>query len=354
MNFLRRNKSLILLALLALILLSTLVFQYVSYHSLSGKENSKLAETLKQRIVVDLKNEKWFVTDNVIDGKIIESGEVKFSSSDDDEEEREALEVEPKDKPESIDQYEDDAYSKNSPEDDVDEKDDKPVVKVIEELDVSQAEISIIVSNMGLNENVVKLASRLPKKFTFAFTPYGQITTKASIQLAEEGYSVLAQLPTESTVKREDPGKFGLSPTNSQQKNRQNYEAVYSLIPSSIGFLTPEYEDFSGGSDEDMNKLLDLISTKNSILVYLGKSPEKVRKYAAVNGMDAIIPDLTIDNNPSIPDINAQLRALEVIAKERGSATALARAYPITFEALEKWAKTLEGKNIKLTKLAQR
>lgn len=389
MKFLRKiknaifaNKAVIVLSLLTAFLLGFFIFQFVEYSTLNSAANNARATKIGQRVIVDLQDKKWF-SDNLIsdvsDSEIVVTGEVKFSgipnSAEPDFVEdifaEKIVENEGADKEgaETAETKTDDAFSRGLAEEKEEaakpnekpnakpneKANEKPVIKVLDTPVVNESlpEISIIIANLGLNDNAIKSASLLGDEFAYAFTPYGQVTTKSSIQLAEEGHAVLAQLPMESTKTREDGGRFSMSPAFDEKKNKQNFEAIYSIIPSAVGFVTPPEEDFSGTGDS-LDKILRLILDKNAAVIYLGKSPKQVREFAAINGLEAIIPNLTIDSQPSAADIKAQLKALETIAKENGSAVGYARPYPITFEVLAEWAKTLPEKKLKLTSAVEK
>lgn len=367
----KNNLTVVILSVLAALLVAGLIFQFVEYNSLNSAVNNKLAEKSGQRVVVDLQDKKW-IEQTALNAEVVMEG-VKFSADAEDEDSKNDDVVEDAEKldesaaEEEIaaeqEESEDDAFSRKQREDaakaENDEEKDtkKPVIKILDKpvLNESMAEISIIISNLGLNDKAIKSATALEGDFTMAFTPYGQLTTKASIQMAEEGRTVIAELPMQSTEARTDTGKFALSPTFDEKRNMQNFEAVYSIIPSAIGFMTPASEDFSGtGENEGLIKILKMIQDKNAAVIYQGNASRPVREFAAVNGLETIIPDLTIDIQPAAENIEAQLRALETIALERGSAVGIARPYPITFDILKAWQEGLAEKKIRLVSAVQR
>lgn len=359
----KSNLSIVSLSVLAIVLILALAYQFIDYNNLRASDNNEAAIKSGQRVVIDLKDKKWFEAATPTGEVVME--DIKFSADGNTELNEDVAIEDEDDEPSensssSADNTEDDAFRRKQ-SDDEDKKDEtepaKPSIKVFEKpaLNESMSEVSIIISNLGLNERAIKSASMMDGDYTMSFTPYGQLTTKASVQMAEEGRTVLAELPMQSTADRNDAGKFALSPTFDDQKNIQNFEAVYSIIPSAIGFMTPTDEDFSGtGGNEALDKILKLIQDKDAAVVYQGKTTRKVREFAAVNGLEAIIPDLTIDTQPTAENIEAQLRALETIALERGSAVGIAHPYPITFDILKKWQETLSERKIKLVSAVQR
>jgi len=363
-NLFRTYKSGFLLSLLAAVLLFILGFQYASYYSFHNKEHAAEALKTGQRVVIDLQDPKWFPKKDGAENEIIIQDDIKFSADGkqlpdvvDDKDLKDVAPESKKFEEKPLDPSNDDALTLADKEKLLKKQQEKgkpkPEVKAIAKDKISAVEskgsISVIITNMGLKDDAIKAAGRLSKEFTLSFTPYGQFSTKSSIQLSEDGYSILAELPMESTVKREDGGKFSINDLNDDQKNMQNFEAILSIVPTAVGFVTPVYEDFS--DRPRFENIMKMVTEKKTSLVYQGKTPKKIREYAAIYGLDAIIPDIVIDEQASVDDINAQLKALETIAMDKGSAIGIAHPYPITFDALEKWQATLAEKKITLTSI---
>lgn len=350
----RKNKQFISVSALAAFLFLSLGYQYLDYHALSAEENAAHAEKIGQRVVIDLNDKKWFPKNLADATNVVADGEVKFAPDAAGAEiaidsiPEDLTDFTPQEKPAHLadgSSEDDDALTISEKERLLKQKGKvKPTVKALE----NENQISIIIVNLGLNDSVLKQVTRLSKNFTLSFTPYGQLTTKSSVSMSEEGYDIVAELPMESSKKREDGGKFSLSSVNDEYKNLQNFEAIHSIIPTAAAFLTPEDEDFS--DHPRFKEIIKLIQSKDTSLIYTGKAKKNMRDLSSIYGIETIIPDITIDNQPSTDDINAQLRALETIAKEKGYAVGLAHSYPITIENLEKWQETLKDKNIKLVR----
>lgn len=313
-TFILANKATVVAGSIATILFFVFVFQYTNYHFFNSADNAELAVKNGQRVVVDL-NEQILPSKALDDTKNSQeknTDKVEFAAKDGE-------------KAAAVD-------------------DGKKVVSAAPA--EPNVEIAIIIANLGLNEEALRRISIMSKDFTLAYSPYGQLSTKSSIAMTEEGFAVLAELPMESTVTREDAGRFGLSSLNSEFKNKQNFEAILSIVPSAVGVLTPSVEDFSG--QPRFEELLKMVLAKDLGLVYFGQSQKKVKEFAALNGLEAAYPDLTIDEMATPENIQAQLNALELLAQENGFAVGIARPYPITLDALDEWQKTLAKKKIVL------
>lgn len=292
-------KQIIFVASIATVLLFSLVYQYSSYHFFSATENAKIALKNGQRIVVELSksappaaNATTTAPAQIAANKPAEAADI--------------------------------AADKTKP----------------------KKEIAIIIGNLGNDEEVFKKLQKLSKNFTLAFSAYGKQSTKQSIAFSEEGYPVLAELPMESTVNREEGGRFAISAVNSDFKNQQNLDIITSIIPVAIGIITPQLEDFS--DQDNFDSFLKMLLEKKLGIVFAGKAAQKIKTFASKTGLETAYPDIVIDEQATEPAIQAQLEALEVIAQEKGFAVGIARPYPITLQILDDWQEKLANKKIML------
>jgi polysaccharide deacetylase 2 family uncharacterized protein YibQ len=336
-TFLLAHKALISVAVLASVLFVAIIYQYADYHIFKTNKNIEVALEKKQRVVVDL-NDKVLPNKNLDEAsdKVEHDGEVPFSAD------KTAPAI-----AESSSSESDDAHPQPTAATPAAEDPSKKITAISRPI-----EIAIVIVNLGLSEEALAQIATMPKNFTLAFSPYGQLSTKSSIALAEEGFQILAELPMDSSAKSADAGRFGISILNDDFKNKQNLEAISSILPSAVGVLTPSEEDFSDQAKFDT--VLKLIKDKDLGLIYYGSAAKRIKEYAAINGLETAYPDLTIDEQATPENIEAQLRALEMLAEENGFAVGLARPYPISLDALVAWEKTLEQKKIVLIPVISR
>jgi polysaccharide deacetylase 2 family uncharacterized protein YibQ len=90
---------------------------------------------------------------------------------------------------------------------------------------------------------------------------------------------------------------------------------------------------------KDRGLMLLTTGSQNSLL-----APKIARKIE----LPLVVGDVTLDAVPSPAGVQAQLRRLEKILKNKKVAVAIAQPYPTTLRRLIAWTKTLEEKKITL------
>jgi polysaccharide deacetylase 2 family uncharacterized protein YibQ len=98
-----------------------------------------------------------------------------------------------------------------------------------------------------------------------------------------------------------------------------------------------------------LNPILTEIKSRGLMLVDTGENPMGATADMAKELNLAIaVGDAVIDQELAAEKIDRQLAYLEKRARERGSAVALGRPYPVTVNRLKEWAGSLEKKGIAL------
>jgi hypothetical protein len=81
-----------------------------------------------------------------------------------------------------------------------------------------------------------------------------------------------------------------------------------------------------------------------------GSSPRSQAASLAVSlGLPAVTGDVIIDAGQSQESMEAALKGLEALARERGQALGVATALPATIEAIARWSEGLSARGIVLT-----
>jgi uncharacterized protein len=85
------------------------------------------------------------------------------------------------------------------------------------------------------------------------------------------------------------------------------------------------------------------------IFVDDGANPRSVAaRVAGANNLPFAKADLMIDSVPTAADVDKALARLETMARERGVATGMANALPISIERIARWAKAAEARGVLL------
>ncbi|MCG8512426.1 MAG: divergent polysaccharide deacetylase family protein, partial [Rhodospirillales bacterium] len=184
---------------------------------------------------------------------------------------------------------------------------------------------------------------------SLAFDPYGAGLADWVSAARQAGHEVFRGLPMEpSDCPTRDPGPRGLMTTMSPAENLGRLDFILSRLSGYVGVVTSMGSRFTLAEDQ-MRPLLQTLNRRGLMFVDAQTTSDTVGpRLTAELGVAAALVDLTLDENPSRSSIRRQLESLESMARETGSAVALARPYPISIAAISEWSATLKSRAIEL------
>ena len=210
--------------------------------------------------------------------------------------------------------------------------------------------IALIITNLGLANNATKAAVQtLPADVTLAFQTIAPSITDWVAQARQVGHEVLLAVPMEpANYPQNDPGPQTLLSTLPATANTQRLDWALKRSNQIIGIMPAQGEAFVAIA-KALAPVLDDVRTHQLVFVDGTTNASSVAKSLTET---ARIPfaqaDLLIDATASRTSIDQSLTDLETKAKANGSAVGIALPYPVTFERLSAWLKTLPAKGIVL------
>jgi polysaccharide deacetylase 2 family uncharacterized protein YibQ len=145
-----------------------------------------------------------------------------------------------------------------------------------------------------------------------------------------------------------DPGPRALLTSLSAQQNLERLDWVLGRVNGYVGVTNHMGSRFTTMS-EALKPVLTAINERGLMFVDSRASTRSVAaKMASDIGLPRAINDRQIDQEASRPAIDGRLAEIERIARESGSAVAMAQPYPVTIERLQAWIGTLETKGLVL------
>lgn len=204
--------------------------------------------------------------------------------------------------------------------------------------------IAIVVTGLGPSKYITERALRLPEPIVLSFSPYTQDLQGWTSAARLAGHEFLIDLPMEpSNYPASDPGPLGLLVSKEQQENENRLKRIMASTSGYMGFLMPQDEAFS--SNNELFKALLKVVSGRGLMMVVGKQPHKKDTKDILEGDTTanVIADTLIDEELTPTAIMARLTLLEQIAKERGYAIGVARAYPLTIDQLVLWSEKLEA-----------
>lgn len=210
--------------------------------------------------------------------------------------------------------------------------------------------IAIIVGGLGLGEAVTQAAvDRLPPGVTLAVTPYGSSLQGLVSTARAKGHEVLLELPLEPyDYPDNDPGQDTLLTGTTAEENPARLRRVLAKVTGYAGLINSQGAKFLA-SEDALRALLSATAGRGLYFVDSGEAEQSIaREVSAATGAAFARGDRLVDRNPTREAIEKEFAAIEDLAKQRGSAVAVAGAYPVTIDRLTAWAASLEEKGIAL------
>ena len=211
--------------------------------------------------------------------------------------------------------------------------------------------IGLLMAGLGLSDADSRAAiEQLPGAVTLAFSPYAANPDALMEAARLKGHEVLASIPMESQgYPFNDAGVRSLLTGADAGANRLNLEWALSRIQG--------YAGVTGASDGLRGeRFADLTSGFLPVLEEVGRrglfyiDPRPGRPGPLPGGVPGRAVDLVVDDPPARAEIEGKLVALERLAREHGSALALAGPLrPVTLERIAVWARGLEERGLVLS-----
>jgi len=223
-----------------------------------------------------------------------------------------------------------------------------------EKISNSKARIAIIIGSLGLSKYYTQMAMNLPKEITFGFSPYAYDLASYIDMAKKAGHELLVNLPLEPmTYPADDMGPLSLLSGLNETENSKRLDTVLGTVKGAIGIYTYDDDNFTKSINSGAN-LLNQLAAKKLFFVYgPGASNLTFIQIARKLNFPLIVNDIVIDAKINTDSINAKLAELEAIAKKKGIAVGICNPYPLAIDAITKWNKTLEDKNITLIPVSQ-
>lgn len=207
--------------------------------------------------------------------------------------------------------------------------------------------VALVVVGLGLDTEATAAAiTSLPPEITLAFSPY---SPKLSEQLAAaraNGHEVLIDLPMEpDSFPAQDPGPLAMLTTLSPAENVTRLETALAKGSGYTGVISRMGSKFSA-SAKSLRPVLETLSSRGLLYVSSGATG------GLAENVDLPLPMVesvvTVDQRLFGSSIDSRLQFVLDAAKARGTAVAVVRAYPLSFQRVVDWAAGLPAKGVHL------
>ncbi len=211
--------------------------------------------------------------------------------------------------------------------------------------------IVLIVTGVGLSvPSSLSAIEALPPDITLALDPYATDPRPIVDAARAAGHETLLTLPLEPANRQfRDPGPLAVLSTLSARDNTNRLSQVLASAVGYVGVVAPDVAAFQTNA-APLEPPLSVLDNRGLMVVFGPMPPgTPVIEVADDLGVNRVVADLWVDEEPSASAIDAQLAALEAEADRRAIAVGLAHLYPITIERIERWARALGERGVVLT-----
>lgn len=210
--------------------------------------------------------------------------------------------------------------------------------------------IALVVSGMGISDSATAHAiEKLPPEVTLSFAPYGANLQSWIGKARAAGHEVLLELPMEPFgYPQNDPGPYTLLTSLQTAENISRLEWLLSRFTGYAGVMNYQGARFTS-SQAALSPVLGALKERGLMYVDNGASQRSLApRIAGEIRLPLSVGSRLVDpvQNPGV--IDQSLAALEASAKEAGVAVGVASAFPVTVDALTRWAETLKEKGFVL------
>ena len=214
--------------------------------------------------------------------------------------------------------------------------------------------IALVVGGFGLNTDGVEGSiAKLPGAVTLWFAPTGGAVAEQAAQAREAGHETVLQARLDGfSDSSADPGSHTSSTSAS---GMQSLDLLRWQMGRFTGYVAvaKDLGDKSLANPRPASPILQEIANRG--LGYLDNlaSPRDVTPdFAASPAMRSAHADIVIDTDARPEVVDAALKQLVQLARQRGSSIGIVSATPASIPGLARWANELETKGIALVPLS--
>jgi polysaccharide deacetylase 2 family uncharacterized protein YibQ len=213
--------------------------------------------------------------------------------------------------------------------------------------DPADPRIAIVVGGIGIDPAGTKAAiATLPGSVTLAFAPYGEDLDGAVAAARGSGHEILLQIPLEPyNYPATDPGPNTLTVKAEPAENLARLRWFLGRLTNYVGVVNYMGARFTS-ENAALAPVMEEIGGRG--LLYLDDGSSARSKAAAVAGsaVPFLRADMVLDADLNAAAIDARLRQLQAIARERGYAVATATAFPVSIERIAAFVRAAEDRGI--------
>ncbi len=222
------------------------------------------------------------------------------------------------------------------------------------ELFAEEPVIAIIIDDIGWRKQDDLRALELPGAVTYSVLPQTSNTAFMSEKAREKGKEIMLHIPMEANKDNHLLGPGALTSDMSKEEFIATLETNFQSVPDAIG-INNHMGSLLTNHKLSMHRLMNAMKRPNTPFFVDSKTTGSTLAgdVAEIYGIASTRRDVFLDNEKDEKSIRDQFQKLVKIAKQKGSALAIAHPHKETTEALKTLLTDLKSFGVKLIPMSE-
>lgn len=214
--------------------------------------------------------------------------------------------------------------------------------------------LSIVLYDVGLSEErYYRLNDNMPEEVSFSLSPYSQNIQYLTDTAREKGREIWLTLPMETQdYPVTDPGPYTLLTELNLQQNTYRLHQILNSTQGYIGFLSQINHGYTSKTVEYSPYIKEIFQRGLAIVDTYPYRDNFVKEYAAKNNFPYGGINFWLDEEIGPLALNQKIRQIIEFGEATGRVTVIARPYPASIKALEKFLQSSAIQKFELAPLS--
>jgi uncharacterized protein len=204
--------------------------------------------------------------------------------------------------------------------------------------------VAVVIDDLGLDRPRTAEVIRLRGPLTLSFMTYASELGQQTKAAHDAGHELFLHVPMEAANRHADPGPHSLLTSQSRDEILEQLRWGLGRFDGFVGINNHMGSKFTS-DPHSMEPVMEELRARG--LVFLDSRTSAAStgiRLASAYGVPRVARDFFLDDDQEPSAIAGQLRRVEQLARQHGSAIAIGHPHDATIAALKAWLPQMEGK----------
>jgi hypothetical protein len=213
--------------------------------------------------------------------------------------------------------------------------------------------VAIVIDDLGLDRPRTVRVIALAPAVTLSFLAYSGDLPRLTEAARRAGHEMIVHVPMEPVNTKIDMGPYGLSTNQPKDEVLRRLDWDLGRFDGYVGINNHMGSRFTGDA-QAMGWVLEELKARGLMFLDSRTIATSIgAKAAAADGVPFAERDVFLDDEQTATAVDQQLKMVEAVAKEKGTAIAIGHPHDVTIAALANWIAGLQQKGIVLVPLTE-